>query len=239
MALTDKLKAIADAIRAKTGKTATMTLEKMPTEIESIVGGGEDFADLLTNNLTTLNSNVTSIRQYTFRGATALVEVNLPEATSIGANSFYGCSKLTSFIAPKLKTISNNAFNGCGAIRYINLPALASGDQYIFRYCYWLLTVDLAVCTNIATGMFNDCRRMTAVILRSPTLVTLAATSAFGNCYHFYGTKNSTYNPDGLKDGYIYVPAALIEEYKAAANWSTLATQFRAIEDYPAITGGN
>lgn len=39
MALTDKLTAIADAIRAKTGKTDTMTLEQMPTEIEEISGG--------------------------------------------------------------------------------------------------------------------------------------------------------------------------------------------------------
>jgi hypothetical protein len=38
--------------------------------------------------------------------------------------------------------------------------------------------------------------------------------------------------------GYIYVPAALIEDYKAATNWSLYADQFRAIEDYPEITGG-
>lgn len=40
MALTDKLSAIADAIRAKTGKSDSMTLEQMPTEIASITGGG-------------------------------------------------------------------------------------------------------------------------------------------------------------------------------------------------------
>lgn len=39
MALTDKLTAIADAIRDKTGKTNTMTLDQMPTEIENIGGG--------------------------------------------------------------------------------------------------------------------------------------------------------------------------------------------------------
>lgn len=37
MALTDKLTAIADAIRAKTGKTGTMTLDAMPTEIGNMV----------------------------------------------------------------------------------------------------------------------------------------------------------------------------------------------------------
>lgn len=39
MALIDKLTAIANAIRAKTGGTATMTLEEMPSEIESIQTG--------------------------------------------------------------------------------------------------------------------------------------------------------------------------------------------------------
>lgn len=40
MALTNKLTAIANAIRSKTGKTGTMTLDQMPTEIKSIRTGG-------------------------------------------------------------------------------------------------------------------------------------------------------------------------------------------------------
>lgn len=40
MALTDKLTNIADAIRSKTGKTALLTLDAMPTEITSIQTGG-------------------------------------------------------------------------------------------------------------------------------------------------------------------------------------------------------
>ena len=40
MALTNKLTAIGDAIRAKTGKTDLISLDQMPVEIESIQGGG-------------------------------------------------------------------------------------------------------------------------------------------------------------------------------------------------------
>jgi hypothetical protein len=75
-------------------------------------------------------------------------------------------------------------------------------------------------------------------------MCTLANTSAFSNCNHFHGTVNSQYNPDGLKDGYIYVPKALLSDedetmdYRRATNWSTFASQFRAIEDYPEICGG-
>ncbi len=49
MALTDKLTAIADAIRGKTGKSDSMTLDQMPTEIAGIQagGGGSEAVELL------------------------------------------------------------------------------------------------------------------------------------------------------------------------------------------------
>ena len=45
MALTDKLTAIANAIRTKTGKTNAMTLDEMVTEISSISVGGSSNVD--------------------------------------------------------------------------------------------------------------------------------------------------------------------------------------------------
>ena len=42
MALTDKLTAIGNAIRSKTGKSAALTLPEMVTEIGSITGGFEN-----------------------------------------------------------------------------------------------------------------------------------------------------------------------------------------------------
>lgn len=45
MALTDKLKAIADAIRAKTGQTGTLTLDAMPSAIAGISGGVTETHD--------------------------------------------------------------------------------------------------------------------------------------------------------------------------------------------------
>ena len=32
--------------------------------------------------------------------------------------------------------------------------------------------------------------------------------------------------------GYIYVPRAMVDTLKSATNWSTYATQIRALEDY-------
>ena len=55
MALTDKLTAIGDAIRTKTGGTDLLTLDQMATEIANIQGGGGgsiDFANLKSTSYT-------------------------------------------------------------------------------------------------------------------------------------------------------------------------------------------
>jgi hypothetical protein len=69
-------------------------------------------------------------------------------------------------------------------------------------------------------------------------MVTLSQKNALENCYHILGTVDSTYNPNGDKDGYFYVPRALLsdddatKDYRRATNWATYASQFRALEDY-------
>lgn len=201
-------------------------------------GGGNELDDMMTNKLTALDSDVASVRQYAFRGATALVSVNLPKATNVATNAFYGCSKLTSVNMPLVNTMGDNVFNSCSVLASIVLPSLTSCGSYTFRACPKLVTVDLPKIPNIAAGLFYYSYVLRTVILRSETLVPLANTNAFTNCYHITGVTNNTYNPNGLKDGYIYVPKTLIEDYKSATNWSTYATQFRAIEDYPEICGG-
>lgn len=53
-----------------------------------------------------------------------------------------------------------------------------------------------------------------------------------------------SYTPIEYGAGYIYVPRALLsdtdatKDYRRATNWSEYASQIRAIEDYPEITGG-
>lgn len=50
MALTDKLKAIGDAIRKKTGKTDLIPLSDMPNEILNISSGGDNYYDEFWNS---------------------------------------------------------------------------------------------------------------------------------------------------------------------------------------------
>ena len=71
----------------------------------------------------------------------------------------------------------------------------------------------------------SNASNVTALILRGVTSVpTISST---------------TFNSTAVKSGncYVYVPKALEATFKVASNWSTYASQIRAIEDYPDICG--
>ena len=185
-----------------------------------------------------------------------ITEVHFPKATAVGRNAFYGCESLMSISFPMLKNVDTEVFNGCKALQELTptmLPVVETLGEGVFRSCRALVTVklptlrtiasmtfidcsalktaDFSSLTSIGTSAFLRCGRLTALILRGQTRCSVQNNS-LNNCYHLTGTTNSNYNPDGLKDGYIYVPAALVDSYKTASNWSTYATQFRALEDY-------
>lgn len=290
----DKLTAIADAIRAKTGGTENLTLDQMPTEIAGIEteaeislqnkeisengtysaddgydglgqvtvnvassGGGSDeeiINNMLTRGFTEFSSdatsighyvfcecrsltdinfpNLTSIGNYAFSYCTALTDVDFPNVTSIGFQSFFQCWDLENVSLPNIATIPTQSFGGCSALTTIDFSSAISIGSYAFNGCNALITADFPLATSIAANAFGSCRKLTALILRSETMCTIANTNAFNYCYRILGTYHSTYNPDSAKDGYIYVPRALVDTYKADSVWSTFATQFRALEDY-------
>ena len=105
MALTDKLTAIANAIRAKNGTTEKMTLEQMSEEISEISGGSgsSDIGKLVDGSITTLDisNGVTKIRNYAFSYCERLTSVTIPNSvTSIGDSAFRNCTSLTSVTIP-------------------------------------------------------------------------------------------------------------------------------------------
>ena len=83
MALIDKLNAIGDAIRAKTGKTDKLTLDQMPLEIESITGGGgSSVVDIIPEQDLTFTFDESS-------GASVLTGYNLFNLTSMTVGEKY------------------------------------------------------------------------------------------------------------------------------------------------------
>jgi hypothetical protein len=98
--------------------------------------------------------------------------------------------------------------------------------QCAFYGCSALAIVYVPNVASIEASAMTNCTNLAALILRSCEVVTLANTDALAGSAIANGT------------GFVYVPSAILDSYKAATNWSTYAVQIRAIEDYPDITGG-
>ena len=188
-------------------------------------GGGEvdtRFKDLIEGTLTEIDDDtITSIDGFVFYKCLSLTSVNFPLATSIGNSAFDGCSKLTSVNFPLVTSIGSSAFNECSSLTSVNFPLVTSISTGTISYCSSLTSVDFPLVTSIGGYAFRGDSSLTSLILRTTTQVcSLNNKSAFWDTPMISGT------------GYIYVPSALIEDYKAATNWSTYAAQFRALEDY-------
>lgn len=183
-------------------------------------GGGGDIDALIDGSITEITSNATKVLQYAFYGRTSLTRANFPEATAVGNYAFRGCSKLTSINFPKAEVTGQEGFRNCSALEHIHLPSVTDVNSNSFQYCTGILSIDLPAVQYFATKAFEGCSALTAVILRGETIATLGQASVFSSTPIYNGT------------GYIYVPAALVDSYKAATTWSTYAAQFRALEDY-------
>lgn len=125
------------------------------------------------------------------------------------------------YVDEELTEVGEYAFYGCAYLTSVELPAVETVGAYAFYGCGVLAKVDLASATSVGSYAFCNCAALDALIIRSETMCALA------DKYALYVTKIN----DGT--GYIYVPAALVDSYKTAINWSNYASQIRAIEDYP------
>lgn len=132
MSVVGKLKAIADAIRVKTGSTEAMTMDEMAEAIAGIQTGGggtytnEQIGALIDRSVTAfaIPNGVTTIGAYAFHSCASLQTVTIPDGvTTIGTYAFYGCSSLqTAAIPDGVTSIGTNAFTGCTKITITQLP---------------------------------------------------------------------------------------------------------------------
>lgn len=128
--LMDKLRAIGDEIRRKTGKTEPLTLDQMPIElrnIRTVEGTGEHgrLTGLVDKSIQEVTADdlegAESIGDHAFRKCDKLTWVDIPDgAKSIGEYAFYGCSGMDGVSIPEsVMSIGQGAFGGCSALKDI------------------------------------------------------------------------------------------------------------------------
>lgn len=174
MALTDKLSAIGDAIREKTGKSDKMTILQMPDEIRSISSGETITSPYIETELNNSNQLVkATLHGYTvpyknmFFGQSSLTEVNFKGIeTVISESMFEGCSSLGHISIPDLVTALYRAsFLKCSSLVDIVIPKNVNKILNIaFQNCTSLETVKfLGMVNTIDSSCFNYCTNLTHI----------------------------------------------------------------------------
>lgn len=182
---------------------------------------------IIDRSITEFNDDkLTSIGKSAFQYCTMLETVDIPNCTSCGVDIFAYCTGLTSVNLPNLSSVPTdnwNAFNNCRSLKNITLPLVKKVIGHTsFNGCSALEKADFATCTGFSGySLFKNCASLYALILRSTA-----------NVASLYTANPCIGTPIASGTGYIYVPSALVDSYKAATNWSTYASQFRALEDY-------
>ena len=249
------LTAIGNAIRAKNGTTTTYKPSEMAAAISAIESGDSGLLlsaywnDTLTGAISddTITKipysafsvysapgspqyaftsisfpNVLTVGGHAFSYHPTIQTIYLPNAISVDEDVCYQCRALESFIAPKatFKTLRSDTL----ADPTKQTPP--EQDWYdSFLGCVSLKKVDLYdVDYTFYPNFFYRCDALETVILRKTSGLVGTGYYTHPNLY--------TYNC------YIYVPASLLAEYQASEHWAGYASKFRAIEDYPEITGG-
>ena len=200
---------------------------------EFIVGsattGGSGFEDeIIMRTLAEYNNDrISLIGSYAFAYCESLTGVYCSSVTDICDNAFMNASYLQTVSFTSVINIGADAFSYCYSLEDINLPIVKNIGYDAFENCSALQKIDLPVVEHIDSYAFYGCSSLDTVIIRNVDNVC-----ELSNIDAFEGTIIA----NSEDEGYIYVPSSLVEQYKVASEWESLAHKFRAIEDYPEIT---
>ena len=239
---------IKEIITNATGKEMLQYLSSINEKIyEKVNYGNSDFVcdiiskqitnidyDLATNihkrlcsdckNLTNVDMTlVTSIESEAFYGCNNLTTASFGRINSMGSGVFEGCSKLKSFshIPGSLSTLPSRTFFNCSELSNFSLFGISTIGTSAFSGCISIPKIEMSSVTSINSSAFNNCTGLVAVVIRKTDTVC-----ALSNSNAFNGT------PIAKGTGYIYVPDALVDQYKSATNWSVYANQIKPLSEY-------
>ena len=221
-----------------------MTLGTRNWQGVTTVGKGAFLNCKKVSNLTMNNAGYQTIQDSTFYGCSGLITIRVSNNLEIVRNhAFNGCVKLTTFsntatnngfvLPPSVNRIMSYAFSDCrvlasanatpGVPNFSNNTALTRIDDRAFRYCAAFVTVELPSTVTYIRRAFESntgSRQMTMTSLKLP--YTEGVVEGGTATYLVFG---GTWDTETYPYPTIYVPAALVEDYKADVHWSNYASQ--------------
>ncbi len=215
----------------------SLTSVTIPDSVTSI--GESAFYNCTSLTSVTIPDSVTSIGTSAFDGCSSLTYVNIPNSvTSIGDGVFQGCRSLTSVTIPySVTSIGGFAFLACSSMTSVTIPdSVTSIGESAFYNCTSLTSVTIPKSVkSIGDSAFARCVNLTSVVI--PESVTSIGIRAFYKCAALDTVIVKGTTPPALSmnvfnetaiDLKIFVPAANVEDYKTAENWSAYADRIES-----------
>ena len=227
----------------ETGQEIVSSLDEINNSMGDYIASNNPYYAYLEDRKigTLVSTEITKVRDYGLYGRKSLIAIDLPKCTNVGEEAFSYCTALsnvnlpectnvddhafsiTSLLSvelPKCMTVGEYAFSFCEKLQNVNIPKCTIIKNATFQYCN-LKKIDLNVVEKIEDYAFSHCELLGCVkILNTETVCVLTSKYAF----------NSTPIANGT--GYIYVPDALVNNYKKATNWSVYANQIKPLSEY-------
>lgn len=173
---------------------------------------------LLSGNLTEFKSeSITELRAYAFCNCNKLTKIDIPNCVNIGQYAF-SSSAINILKILKAGTISmTSVFYGCTNIKKIILPLFKMGSaSAVFGNCSKLQLIDIDT-MGLSFQPFSGCNNLKTLIYRRTSGVnSISSISLLPSIFQKYG--------------YLYVPESLLESYKKATNWVTIADRIIKLE---------
>lgn len=164
-----------------------------------------------------------TIGNFAFSNCYQLSQISFPECTTIGYGAFQFCP-IKEAVFPKCVRLTSAPFfsDTTPLLEVAVFPALSELGEYRFNACANLKTFVLKDCTYIASNAFVSCTSLESLYVLGSSVATLSTDNAY------FSPLGSTKIPT---DGYIYVPASLVNSYKEARAWSNYSSRFEGLTD--------
>ena len=194
--------------------------------------GETAFAGCTNLSSVTLPSNVRFIGKDAFSGCTALSGVSLGDYLSeIHSYAFYGCTSLTEVVLPsRVAIIGDHAFAHCSSLARVEASEkLVTIESSAFFHCDALVEFDLTRNNSlyeIKFAAFDECNALESIEV--PASFVYLHEKAFFHAaslksFKIHAPKRATSSVDMFtnvhEDFAIYVPMALVADYKAVNYW--------------------
>ena len=125
------------------------------------------------------------------------------------------------FRGPKVESIGSEAFSN-RLIKKVIVGEKTTNPLTVYGVVFSQSTLETFICNNVLK--FNSMAfyrsKLSTLVIKGATVPQLTSTSVFDNTPIADGT------------GSIYVPDALVEQYKVATNWAIYADQIKPLSEY-------